>query len=110
MIKYRLKCLNDHVVDSWFADSDTYDRLHKAGMVMCEICGQAAEKTLMAPSVKSSFDDIKMDDVGEKFTDEALAMFYGEKEARNIKGVVSKDDCERLDDHGVPYQLLSKTQ
>ena len=53
MIKYSLKCPDDHVFDSWFRNSEAFDTLVKAGQVACTICGSAkVEKAIMAPAVK----------------------------------------------------------
>lgn len=53
MIKYSLKCPEDHVFDSWFRNSEAFDTLVKAGQVACAICGNAkVEKAIMAPAVK----------------------------------------------------------
>lgn len=52
MIRYTLKCSQDHVFESWFANAEGYEKLKAAGHVSCAICGDSAvEKTLMAPAV-----------------------------------------------------------
>ncbi|PSL17130.1 DUF1178 family protein [Shimia abyssi] len=53
MINYTLKCANDHRFDSWFQSADAYEKLHKAGMVVCAICGNGdIAKAMMAPRVR----------------------------------------------------------
>ena len=53
MIRYSLKCSNDHLFDSWFRNSEAFDTLLKAGQVTCAVCGDAkVEKAIMAPAVK----------------------------------------------------------
>lgn len=53
MIKYSLKCPDDHVFDSWFRNSEAFDTLVEAGQIACAICGSATiEKAIMAPAVK----------------------------------------------------------
>ncbi len=55
MIRYALKCSNDHGFESWFASAEAFDSLRAAGMVACLHCGTTAvEKTLMAPAVRSA--------------------------------------------------------
>lgn len=55
MIRYTLKCDRDHVFESWFQSADAYEKLHKAGMTSCAVCGSAkVEKSLMAPPVRSA--------------------------------------------------------
>lgn len=53
MIRYALKCSNEHGFESWFASAEAYDTLARSGMVSCPACGSAeVDKTLMAPSVR----------------------------------------------------------
>ena len=33
MIKYNLKCKNDHEFESWFSDSIEFDKLNKKGII-----------------------------------------------------------------------------
>ena len=52
MIKFNLKCSNDHRFDSWFGSNADFDRLQKRGLVSCAVCGDVrVEKALMAPLV-----------------------------------------------------------
>jgi len=55
MIKFTLKCDNDHRFDSWFKSSEACESLMGAGMVTCAICGShQVEKAIMAPRVRDS--------------------------------------------------------
>jgi hypothetical protein len=55
MIKFSLKCAQDHRFDSWFQSSDAFDKLAARGLVSCSMCGDTdVEKTVMAPSVRSA--------------------------------------------------------
>lgn len=52
MIKYTLKCSNDHVFDGWFSNSGAFDEQKHMGLIACPSCGDVdISKTLMAPSV-----------------------------------------------------------
>ena len=52
MIRYTLKCSNDHVFDSWFRNSEAFETLRESGQINCAMCGDTAiEKTVMAPAV-----------------------------------------------------------
>ena len=52
MIRYALGCAEGHTFDSWFRDSDAYDRQRKRGLVACPECGDIrVEKAIMAPAV-----------------------------------------------------------
>lgn len=53
MIQYALKCKDGHSFESWFQSAEAYDKLARAGMVACAVCGSAhVEKAIMAPRVR----------------------------------------------------------
>ena len=57
MIRYALKCENDHRFESWFQSAQAYDKLAASGLVTCAICGSASvEKAMMAPRVRPARD------------------------------------------------------
>jgi hypothetical protein len=50
MIRYALQCERGHVFESWFANSATYDKQAKRGLVACPVCdSKKVEKAIMAP-------------------------------------------------------------
>lgn len=52
MIRYALKCSQDHSFESWFQSAAAYDALADKGLVSCAICGGTeVTKALMAPRV-----------------------------------------------------------
>ena len=54
MIRYALKCSNDHSFESWFASAEAYETLVRHGHVSCAICGSTeVVKSLMAPAVQA---------------------------------------------------------
>lgn len=55
MIRYTLKCANDHSFESWFQSADAYAALRKSALVQCPDCGATeVEKALMAPTVQAT--------------------------------------------------------
>ena len=55
MIRYSLKCENDHRFESWFQSGPAFDKLHSAKMVACPTCASTAvEKAIMAPRVRTT--------------------------------------------------------
>ena len=53
MIRYSLKCEQDHTFDSWFQSAGAFSKLMDAGMVTCSVCGTlGVEKAIMAPQVR----------------------------------------------------------
>ena len=52
MIKYNLKCENNHEFESWFSSSDEFDNLNKKKLLECIYCtSKSIEKSIMAPMV-----------------------------------------------------------
>lgn len=53
MIRYNLKCENDHSFDSWFQSAQAFEKLFDARMISCSTCGSDnVEKSIMAPQVR----------------------------------------------------------
>jgi hypothetical protein len=52
VILYALVCNAGHAFESWFANSGTYDKQVKRGLVTCPLCGSPqVEKSIMAPAL-----------------------------------------------------------
>lgn len=57
MIRYTLKCGNDHRFDSWFQSASAYEKLRTAKHLVCEICGDTdISKAIMAPQIRAARD------------------------------------------------------
>ena len=49
MIVFDLNCGNNHQFESWFANSEAFEKLKAAGEITCPVCGDArVVKALMA--------------------------------------------------------------
>ena len=120
MIKYDLKCSNDHVFESWFKDSGNCDILLEGNMVECPICGDThVNKAIMAPNINTGKtkdrppsdaaiqhvrDNIEY--VGEKFAVEVKQMHCGEKDEKSIIGTITKKEIKELKEHGVDFEII----
>ena len=52
MIKYNLKCSNNHEFESWFSDSSEFEKLNKKNLLECIYCpSKRIKKSIMAPMV-----------------------------------------------------------
>src|SRR5947207_9610675 len=52
MIRYTLACESGHSFESWFQNSDAYDKQAKRGLVVCPVCNSSkVEKAIMAPRI-----------------------------------------------------------
>jgi len=133
MIRFSLKCADDHSFESWFASGAAYDSLRAAGLLSCPECGGTdIEKALMAPRVRTDGDEPRpvalsgppgdpahaalaelrrrieanSEDVGSNFATEARAIHDGEKPARSIIGQARPDEARKLVEDGVPIARL----
>jgi hypothetical protein len=136
MIRYALRCKDDHRFDAWFGSSADYDRLKAAGHVACAVCGSASvEKDLMAPAIaggegraaeERAVPDLsrpaspaeqalaelrrrieaEAEHVGRDFPREARRIHAGEAEKRPIWGEARPEEARALVEEGVPITPL----
>ena len=132
MIKYNLKCHNNHEFESWFSDSSEFDKLNTKGLLDCIFCdSKKISKTIMAPMVSSSKDknhqfevlnkDFKnkkdtlcqlrkfieknFDYVGKDFSKKIREIYYDKKNNKAIYGTTTSEEREELAEEGI--DLLS---
>ena len=133
MIKYELKCGDDHRFEAWFRNSDAFDGQADAGDIACPLCGRTdVVKAPMAPRIgKGKAADQAMakqlaqaaeshrklqeirdtverncDYVGDRFAEEARRIHYGETERHDIYGETSDDEAAALNDEGVAFARI----
>ena len=54
MIKYNLKCNNNHEFESWFLDSEEFEKLNKKNFLECIYCSsKRVSKSIMAPMISN---------------------------------------------------------
>ena len=132
MIKYNLKCENDHEFESWFSDSNEFDKLNKKNLLECIFCSSnKIKKSIMAPMISGSklkdeddelFDKdsfkqrknlIKLREhieknfefVGDKFSEKVREVYYDKKTKKSIYGTTTPEEREELAEEGI--DLLS---
>ena len=55
MIKYNLKCSNEHEFESWFSNSEEFDKLNKKKLLECIYCNsKIINKSIMDPMIYNS--------------------------------------------------------
>ena len=55
MIKYILKCQNEHEFESWFSNSEEFENLTKKNLLDCIYCSsKKIKKSIMAPTIVNS--------------------------------------------------------
>ncbi|MAS06537.1 MAG: hypothetical protein CL534_17890 [Ahrensia sp.] len=134
MIKFSLRCDNDHGFEAWFRDSGDYETQNRRGFLECPTCGSShVSKALMAPNVATARkrEEVAVatgnavqrevvaklqamarevrktgEDVGTRFPEEARKIHYGEADARGIYGKASPEEVGKLLDEGVEIMPL----
>ena len=132
MIKYNLKCENDHEFERWFSDSQEYDKLDKKKLLECIYCSSnRIKKSIMSPMISGKklnsdsfniFDQKLLDDrdkliklrkyvennfefVGNKFSKKVREVYYDKKNNKSIYGTTTSKEREELAEEGI--DLLS---
>ncbi|WP_113913123.1 DUF1178 family protein [Roseovarius dicentrarchi] len=92
MIKFSLKCAENHRFDSWFQSAASFDKLARSGLITCAECGSAdVTKAIMAPSVQSARTAPKPAALGTPETDAQQAIARLRKEVQANSEYVGKD-------------------
>ena len=128
MIKYNLKCHNNHEFESWFSDSNEFDRLNKKKLLDCIYCSsKRITKSIMAPMVsvvkKNTNNSTKLNKnlasekenllklrkfieknfeyVGKDFSKKVREIYYDKKSKKTIYGTTTKKEREDLIEEGI---------
>lgn len=127
MIIYDLECLNGHMFEGWFEDRKDYEAQQAQGLIACPVCentvvvqkmSPVSVRTSSSPSLPSAQESLaslaeltrkiseyvenNFEDVGAKFSEQALKMHYGAAEYKNIRGTTTIEDEKILKQEGVP--------
>ncbi len=132
MIKYNLKCVNNHEFESWFSNSNEFEKLSKKRLLECIYCSsKEVSKSIMAPRVSimdkkstnlrkldkllnaekrellkfRNFIEKNFENVGKNFSKEVRDIYYDKKNKRLIYGTTTQKEREELVDEGI--DLLS---
>ena len=132
MIKYNLKCQNDHEFESWFSNSEEFEKLKRKKMLECIYCSSKnIDKSIMAPMISNSIfkgdsmeivkKDIKNEKnkllqlrkyieknfeyVGKDFSKKVREVYYDNKSKKTFYGTTTPEEREELADEGI--DLLS---
>ena len=129
MIVFNLNCSDcAFSFEGWFENTNDYNKQIKKGLLTCPSCNSTQiNKGLMAPNVskksnskiskmnKSIASNVKklkkiiekeFDYVGDKFTDEAKKIKYGEAKDRAIYGEASVEQTKELIDEDIDVLQL----
>ena len=132
MIKYILKCNNDHEFESWFSNSEEFEKLNKKNLLECIYCSSKnISKSIMAPMISSQknekfqidkinknlkderkkllelrkYIEKNFDFVGKDFSKKVREVYYDRKSKKAIYGTTTAEEREELAEEGI--DLLS---
>ena len=132
MIKYNLKCHNNHEFESWFSNSEEFDKLNKKNLLECIYCSSKKIcKSIMSPrisnlntkqeqlnlinrDIKNEKDQLlrlrkyiekNFDYVGKDFSKKVREVYYDKKSKKAIYGTATSKEREELAEEGI--DLLS---
>ena len=128
MIKYNLKCSNNHEFESWFADSSEFEKLNKKKLLECIYCpSKKIKKSIMAPMLsvaKKDKENLKKIDkifrdnkdnlirirnyieqnfefVGKNFSKKVREVYYDKKNNKKIYGTATSKERQDLAEEGI---------
>jgi len=126
MIKYNLKCQNNHEFESWFSDSGEFDKLNKKGLLECIYCSsKKIDKSIMAPMIVNSkikneqnenielkneknnlillrrYIEKNFNYVGKDFSKKIREVHYDKKNNNGIYGTTTPKEREELAEEGI---------
>ena len=98
MIKYILKCHNDHEFESWFSNSHEYEKLSKKNFLECIYCSsKKITKSIMAPMVSSSKnEEEQIENLNSNFQNEKNKLLKLRNYIENNFEFVEKDFSKRV--------------
>tara|TARA_Y100001958_G_C21026452_1_gene401049 strand:- start:112 stop:534 length:423 start_codon:yes stop_codon:yes gene_type:complete len=132
MIKYNLRCHNNHEFESWFSDSSEFDKLNKKGLIDCIYCdSKNIIKSIMSPMVSvvkknksrlskihkeiqnekkelikiRKFIENNFEFVGDNFSNKVREIYYDKKSKKTIYGTTTAKEREELAEEGI--EILS---
>ena len=131
MIKYNLKCHNDHEFESWFCDSKEFENLNNKKLLECiHFFSKKINKSIMSPMVSvikkkndpklinnslrnkrnalfqiRKFIENNFENVGENFSKKVPEVYYDKKNKKTIYGTTTSEERKELAEEGI--DLLS---
>ena len=133
MIKYNLKCANNHEFESWFADSKEFEKLNDKRLLECIYCSsKKIKKSIMAPrisGVKSTEDNLNFlnqkmsleknklirlrnyveknfEYVGNNFSEKVREVYYDKKSKKSIYGSATSEERKELEEEGIDLMSI----
>ena len=99
MIRYKLKCHNDHEFESWFSNSQEFEKLNKRNLLECIYCSsKKINKSIMAPMISNKkIDDTQFEMINKEFKNEKNNLFKLRRYIEKNFEYVGKDFSKKVD-------------
>ena len=128
MIKYNLKCHNNVEFESWFSDSNEFEKLNKKKLLECIFCNsKKISKSIMSPMISVTNDNkdklekdnniLKIEKnsllqirqyieknfeyVGADFGKKVREIYYDRDSKKRIYGTTTPEEREELSEEGI---------
>ena len=128
MIKYNLKCNNNHEFESWFLDSEEFEKLNKKNFLECIYCSsKRVSKSIMAPMISNrnkknnnlnlnnkilidkkkqllelrKFIEKNFEYVGNNFSKKVREIYYDKNSKKMIYGTSTPKERKELAEEGI---------
>ena len=131
MIKYNLKCKNNHEFESWFSDSIEFERLKNQQLLECIYCSsKKISKSIMSPNLSiiqknknleklekslkiekqklikiREYIEKNFEYVGKNFSKKVREIYYDKNSIKTIYGSTTPEERDELREEGI--DLLS---
>ena len=131
MIKYNLKCKNNHEFESWFSDSIEFERLKNRQLLECIYCSsKKISKSIMSPNISiiqknknleklekslkiekqklikiREYIEKNFEYVGKNFSKKVREIYYDKNSKKTIYGSTTPEERDELREEGI--DLLS---
>jgi hypothetical protein len=126
MIVFDMACSQGHIFEGWFDSPESFEEQNSKNLVSCPYCDDTDIRRVLSPvAVKRSGTETRAvpapidyrelakevinyinknsEDVGPKFSAEALKIHYGVAEKRNIRGTATLDEEKTLKEEGIDF-------
>jgi len=128
MIKYNLRCHNNHEFESWFSDSHEFDNIKKKNLLECIYCSsKKIDKSIMAPMISGinkkkinlknlnknlqneknkmlqirKYIENNFENVGTNFSKKVREIYYDKKSKKTIYGTTTSEERKELVEEGI---------
>ena len=109
MIKYNLKCHQDHEFESWFSNSKEYDKLNKKNLLECIYCSsKKINKSIMSPMVANIKKNKQFEIIDSDFKNKKDDLLYLRKYIENNFDYVGKEFGKKVKKVFMELLLLKK--